>query len=217
MYEKILIIDDHPIARLGLIANIQKDLHPVEIAECGGDNALLSLSKHNFDLIIREGKIAGVFSFGLIQIILQKHPGTKILIFAGCDENVYSVSFLATGAIGYVSKSAPIETLQTAIENIPEGNILQAGSLTYDINKRPQYNTKIQMKRLSGRETEIASLLLKGQNITFISKAKNLKVSTVSTHKARIFSKLGIINLLQLKDALYLASYNNAFSSTGII
>ena len=64
--KKILIIDDHPIARFGLIANIQKDLHPVEIAECGGDNALLSLSKHNFDLIIMEGKVAGVFSFGQI-------------------------------------------------------------------------------------------------------------------------------------------------------
>lgn len=58
---------------------------------------------------------------------------------------------------------------------------------------------------LSVREFEIVSLLLNGQTISKIASTLNLSVSTVGTHKGRVFNKLNVTNLLELKElaALY--------------
>ena len=60
--------------------------------------------------------------------------------------------------------------------------------------------------QLSPREFEIVSLLLDGKTVTDISHALNIQTSTVGTHKARLFEKLGVTNLLELKE---LATTNN--------
>ncbi|HMO62217.1 MAG TPA: LuxR C-terminal-related transcriptional regulator [Ferruginibacter sp.] len=54
--------------------------------------------------------------------------------------------------------------------------------------------------KLSAREFEVASQLLSGKTVSDISKALHLQVSTVGTHKARLFEKLGVTNLLELKE-----------------
>jgi two-component system invasion response regulator UvrY len=53
---------------------------------------------------------------------------------------------------------------------------------------------------LSPREFEIVSLLLEGKTVTDISHTLNIQVSTVGTHKARLFEKLGVDNILKLKE-----------------
>ena len=53
---------------------------------------------------------------------------------------------------------------------------------------------------LSPREFEIVSLLLEGKTVTDISHTLNIQTSTVGTHKARLFEKLGVNNILQLKE-----------------
>ena len=213
--KKILIVDDQPISRSGLIVNIKRRVQDVEIVECTGETGLLHLACDNYDLIITDGKSAGIYSFDLIQMILLHYPGSNILIFTDCDEKIYRSSSLSTSAFGYLSKSASIETIQTSVENILKCNKPIADSLHNQIEYEHMNSGNIKKKRLSEREFEIAFLLLKGQSITYIAKSKNLKVSTISTHKTRIFSKLGIENLLQLKDALYLPTNNKTFSDNG--
>ena len=53
---------------------------------------------------------------------------------------------------------------------------------------------------LSPREFEIVSLLLEGKTVTDISHTLNIQTSTVGTHKARLFDKLGVDNILKLKE-----------------
>jgi len=53
---------------------------------------------------------------------------------------------------------------------------------------------------LSPREFEIVTLLLAGKTVTDISHELNIQTSTVGTHKARLFEKLGVDNILKLKE-----------------
>jgi DNA-binding NarL/FixJ family response regulator len=60
--------------------------------------------------------------------------------------------------------------------------------------------------KLSTREFEIVTLLLAGETAIEISKSMNLQASTVGTHKSRVFEKLGVTNILELKELA--TSYN---------
>ena len=118
------------------------------------------------------------------------------------SETLYGKRFIKAGADGYLSKDASVEEVKKAIETVLNGRRYLSADLMDAFIGEEQKNP---FNTLSDREFEIASLLLTGLSIIEIASKIHLQPSTVGTYKARIFEKLHVSNILQLKEqaALY--------------
>lgn len=200
--KKFLLVDDHVVVRSGIKGLLSEIFKPCEIDEAvDTDSAAEKLKTSRYDLIMMDIQMPNSDSLGLMEYIKVKYPEARVLIFSMSAENVYAKRFLKAGAKGFLSKDSSLEEIKKAINLILNNRkyisetlaeILADGSFT-DSSANP-------FDKLSAREFEITSLLLSGQTVSAISKSLNLQVSTIGTHKARIFEKLNVGNLLELKD-----------------
>ncbi|HEX2682487.1 MAG TPA: response regulator transcription factor, partial [Ferruginibacter sp.] len=140
-------------------------------------------------------------TLGLMEYIHITYPEARVLMFSMSAENIYAKRFMKAGASGFVSKEAPLEDITRAISTILNGKKYISDSLAEKLAE-DSYSGKSgnPFNELSPREFEIVSLLLEGKTVTDISHTLNIQTSTVGTHKARLFEKLGVTNILELKE-----------------
>lgn len=200
--KKFLIIDDHVVVRSGIKLLLSDFYAEARIDEAENENnALECINETAYDLVLLDVQLPGGDALGFMDHVKRKFPGLKVLVFTMSPENVYAKRFLQAGARGFLNKDAPLQELKNAV-----GRILQNGkymsSAVAEAMAKPLgkpiddnlFNT------LTSREFEIANLLLNGHTVSKIASLLSLQVSTVGTHKSKIFEKLKIKNLLELKD-----------------
>ena len=131
----------------------------------------------------------------------------KILIFSALDEDIYALRYLNAGASGYLNKGSNEDEMKQALKSM----MVSGKYITQNIKDRilDSYISKKPinpLEQLSNREVEVARLLIKGFGNLEIAEMLNIKKSTVSTFKNRIFEKLEIDNLADLIDFFNLYS-----------
>ncbi|MEO5966686.1 MAG: response regulator transcription factor [Ferruginibacter sp.] len=200
--KKFLIIDDHEVVRSGIKTLLSDIYKESEVDEANnGITALENIRNTNYDLAMLDIKMPNTDTLALMETIRNDFPDLKVLVFSMSPENLYAQRYLKAGARGFLNKDSSMEEIHKAIEQILSGkkyisdNLVEL--LASTVGKNPDEN---KFNLLSPREFEIATLLLSGQTISQMSKDLHLGVSTVGTHKARIFEKLGVTNLLELKE-----------------
>ena len=200
--KKFLIVDDHVIVRSGIKFLLSEVYKLAEIHEASdGDSATEKLKEHQFDLIMLDIQMPKTDSFGLMEYIHIKYPHARVLVFSVSAENTYARRFMKAGAYGFVSKEAPLEEIIKAINLVLNDRKYISESLAYKIAEDSfAGRSDNPFNKLSPREFEIVSLLLSGQTVSDISQSLNIQTSTVGTHKARLFEKLSITNILELKE-----------------
>jgi len=200
--KKFLLVDDHNVVRSGIKGLLIELFKPSEIFEAGdGETAIEILKIHNYDLIMMDIQMPKTDTLGLMEYIHIRYPEAKVLIFSMSAESIYAKRFLKAGARGFLSKDAPLEEIKKAIGLVLNNRkyiseTLAAVLAEESITERPSNP----FNQLSPREFEIVSLLLSGQTLSDISKLLNLQISTIGTHKARLFDKLHVSNILELKE-----------------
>ncbi|MEC3881687.1 response regulator transcription factor [Parapedobacter sp. 10938] len=168
---KWLVKQHFPMSAIGEAKNFQETLS--------------DLPKKNYDLVVLDAEIGdNAHLLGAVQRIKSLSPLTRILIFSELDEAVYGPKYLAFGTNGFLAKNADVDDIVLAIETALRGDVFHGGD-------------KVD-HRLSSREYQIADLLVKGTSLSQIGKSINLKETTISTYKKRIFEKLGVKTLSDL-------------------
>jgi two-component system invasion response regulator UvrY len=206
--KKFLLVDDHFVVRSGIRGLLIEIFKPCEVHEAdSGEAASEKLKKNTYDLVMMDVQMPNTDTLGLMEYIHTKYAETKVLIFSMSAENIYAKRFLKAGAKGFLPKDSSLEEIKKAINLILNDRKYISESLAMSfaddsISDKPTNP----FDKLSSREFEITSLLLAGQAVGEISKALNLQVSTVGTHKARLYEKLGVTNLMELKELAM--SYN---------
>jgi two-component system invasion response regulator UvrY len=200
--KRFLLIDDHVVVRAGISTLLQRTFAPAEIFEAAnGREAMERLAERSYALVVLDIQMPGTDAQVLLSDILLKYPDSKVLIFSMSSESVHAKRYLRYGAKGFVSKEAGLEEIIKAIKIILDNRRYISDALANQLASESfDTQTANPFNKLSTREFEIASLLLTGQTISKISAKINIRVSTVGTHKARMFEKLGVSNLLQLKE-----------------
>ncbi|MEQ1553086.1 MAG: response regulator transcription factor [Ferruginibacter sp.] len=200
--QKFLLIDDHVIVRTGiklLIASIYIDSQIDEAKD--GDSALALVNDNEYDFAMLDVLMPNTDSLALMETFKEKCPNLKVLVFSMNAEKVYAMRYLKAGAKGFVSKDAPMDEVRKAIDMVLNGkkyiseemlSLLAEGKVD-SANKNP-------FSLLSSREFEIVLMLLNGKTISGIAAELQLGISTIGTHKGRIFIKLKVNNLLELQD-----------------
>lgn len=189
------------VVRSGIRTLLRDIYKSSEIDEApDGESALNFLKEHKYDLAILDIQLPKTDSFGLMEYLKVKYPELKVLIFSMSSENIYARRFLKAGARGFLNKNAELEEIKKAIDLILKGKKYLSDAMMEILAEGTGEKDGNLFNLLSPREFEIVSLLLKGETLSQIANMLNLQVSTVGTHKARIFDKLKVGNILELKE-----------------
>lgn len=193
---KIIIADDHPIVRKGIVQIIKEGLNFPSIHEVDNAESLYSLVvKEDFDLAVVDITFPGRSGLEALIDIKKVKPNLPVLILSINSAEHYGIRALKNGASGYLMKdAAPMELIQ-AINQILQGkkyisNIM--GQKLIDSLNEPVQKEAFDL--LSDRELEVFKSLAKGMSIKEIAEKLSLSVTTVSTYRARILEKLNFSN-----------------------
>ena len=197
---KVLIADNHPIVRLG-IKNVLDSASDFEVIDDVATTTELfsSLKKASPDVVILEMDIPEINGIATLRKIKQEYPEIKVLIYSGQSEDVYALSTIRAGAFGYLSKTADLDYIISAVRKVSEGSMF----ITNELAQRLAFDEGTQkprrfFRKLSTREVEVLKLLASGKRNKDVAQGLNLNEKTVSTYKARLMKKLNVDNLVDL-------------------
>ncbi len=196
-----LVIDDHQVVRRGIKNVINLYYKPEVICEAQNETeARENLLQRNFDLIIMDVQMPDTDPLALIDFIRELNPDCKVLMFSMTVEKIYANKFYNAGVMGFVSKSAGLNELTTAIDLALSGRKYFSAAFTDQlmVNGSASENFTNPFEKLSSREMQVAKLMMKEKAVTSIAKQLSLNPSTLASHKSHIFQKLGINSLNEL-------------------
>ncbi|MBW8244343.1 response regulator transcription factor [Muricauda oceani] len=197
---KVLIADNHPIVRLGIRQVLETSSDIEVIADVSTTEELFKTLKDvNPDVVILEMDIPEINGIATLRKMKLEFPDIKTLMYSGQSEDVYALSTIRAGAFGYLSKTADLEYIITAVKKVSEGNMF----ITNELAQRLAFDEGTQkprrfFRKLSSREVEVLKLLASGKRNKEVAEGLNLNEKTVSTYKARLMKKLNVDNLVDL-------------------
>lgn len=182
---EVLIVDDHPIMRVGIAAMISKCNEMKVIAFAGsGEEAIEKFTKHRPDIVLLDLRLPGMSGVETLQEINCKFPGARIIIltmYEG-DEDIHRA--MNAGAKGYLAKGLAPETLLAAIRKVHAGGSYVPAPISKSLAARTSDTC------LSVRECEVLQLLAKGKSNKEIALELGIRESTVKGHISVIFTRL---------------------------
>jgi len=194
---RVVLVDDHPVYRLGLKALIDEcdDLKVVGEAD-NAEDALRLVGAGEVRGVIVDVMLRGqAGGLELVRVLRQRAPELAILVISMHDETVYAERAVGLGANGYTSKSDPPERFLAALRSVLRGEMFLSASVTQTLLKQrmlaPGYGPS-GLASLSNRELEVFELLGRGMATRRVAESLHLSVKTVESHRARIRDKLGL-------------------------
>ena len=200
----ILIADDHPIVRSGLKLIIRESLPEAMLFEArNGAELIKQVTDQNPDIVIMDLNMPNTDPQRVMENMLLIKPGLGIIILSMNKEEIYGNMYLNMGAMAYLQKGCETSHIIKAIETVADGNLYITKEMhhLYRAKKTGIYSNS-PFAALSKKEMEVLRHIAKGESGTAISKTMNLSTSTVGTHKAKIFTKLNISGIFELKEIL---------------
>ncbi len=200
----ILLADDHPLVRSGLIKLFEpyKEFSIIGEANDGEEAVALTLKLHP-EVVVLDVSMPKVNGIEATKQIKEKLPSTKVLILTMYDNEEYVYQIFKSGASGYVLKNSTREQLANAIRAVARGEKFFSPEVSeimiHSYLKRtgqqitsPTHSKENNSLPLTKREKEILSLIGEGLNNSQIAERLYISSRTVDTHRTNIMQKLDI-------------------------
>lgn len=197
---QILIADDHFVVKSGLKLVINGYYADYKLTFASDFKEIFEkLNRQSFTMLILDASFPDGNSLSIIEKVITIQPEIKILMYTALEENIFAPRFLELGVKGYLSKMADEDEIILAVTKVLNGEIyiskaMKELMLDHFMKKSPTNP----FEKLSRREFEIMVLLVQGVANLEISNKLDIKPSTISTYKNRIFEKLDISNISEL-------------------
>jgi two-component system invasion response regulator UvrY len=191
---RILIADDHSVVRKGLKQILQNEFSTALIEEVGDAEELVKkIMMEEWDIVISDISMPGRSGLDVLTQIRQSHPKLPFLILSMYPEDQYAVRVLKAGASGYLNKDSAPEELVKAINRVLSGKKYITPSIAERlVTTVDKPGGEFNHEGLSDREFEVMKLLASGKTVSEISDQISLSVSTISTYRARIMTKMNL-------------------------
>ena len=188
---RILLIDDHPIVRLGVRRILSDHFNPVFIGEAGdAESGSAQALTEEWDVVVLDITMPGAVGLDVLKHIREQRPLLPILVLSIHPANQFARRALHAGASGYLTKDSAPSELVGAIEDVKRGRRYVSEAV-----KATMAGTKSRIsthEALSDREYQALRMLGSGRTVSEISEELGLSVKTVSTYRARVLQKLGM-------------------------
>ncbi|WP_405325363.1 response regulator [Leeuwenhoekiella sp. LLG6367-2.1] len=197
----ITIADHHPVITDGLSHILRNTDHEILDVIVDGNDLKASLENQVPDLVVMEIDLPNLQGLSAIKELRRNFPGLKIMIFSTHPEEMYALSAIKAGAMGYVGKTVDSATVLKALIQVARGGIYLNNALVEMLsNTDPSKNNSLayRYKKLSTRETEVLNMLSSGKRNKDIAESLDINEKTVSTYKTRLLKKLDAGSLAEL-------------------
>lgn len=183
---RILLVDDHPMVREGLVARLQAVPRFEVVGEAGNRaEALAQLAGTQPDVVLMDVGLKDINGIALGAEMLAQQPSIKLLMFSMYDNPEYVQRALTAGARGYVLKDAPAQEIVSAIDAVASGGTFLSAAVSGRL-----FRGQAPKPVLTPRESEILSALGRGASSKQIARELDLSVRTVEAHRQSIKRKL---------------------------
>jgi len=186
---KVLIVDDHPMVAEGIQSILESydDVAVVGTAFNGRD-VMDRLETLDPDVILMDLNMPEIGGLTATEMVLERRPGTRVVILTMHDSPEYISSALSHGAMGYLLKDVPTDEIKLAIDTVMQGQrYLCTGAQGSIAPKEGEPR-----EALTEREQTILLQLAAGKSNKEVAVALEISVRTVETHRKNIKRKLGI-------------------------
>jgi DNA-binding NarL/FixJ family response regulator len=182
---KILIVDDHPIMRVGIAALISSSKEMECVGQAGtGEEAIQQHDALKPDVTLMDLRLPGISGVETIRRIRQTSPDARIIVLTTYegDEDIHQA--MEAGASGYLVKGLPQEMLVNAVRRVHAGGRYLPPPMSQALAARtPDSN-------LSTRERQVLALVAKGNSNKEIAVALGITEATVKCHVSVILMRL---------------------------
>ncbi|GAA2972563.1 DNA-binding NarL/FixJ family response regulator [Microbacterium terrae] len=190
---RVIVVDDHPIFRRGLIALLRA--HDIEVVgEAGnGLEALEIVTAESPDVVLMDISMPDLGGIEATERLLALDPAARVVVITLHDDEATVARALAAGASAYVTKQSSPEQILAAVQAAADGALWLGPGVPRPLPSRPQpvQETTTALPGLTPRESVIADLVSRGLPNPVIAERLHLSVKTVANYVSIIALKLG--------------------------
>ena len=193
---RVLVIDDHPIVRLGIrhLLSSQQDLELCGEAGAAADGLSMAVATRPELALVDLSLVQGT-GMDLIRQLREAVDGLQVLVISMHDESLYAERALRAGARGYIMKDAAIDGLTDAIRQVLAGSIYVSPRVSQGMLQRIAHEERGQagaLGALTDRELQVFELIGRGKSSADIAAQLGVSVKTIETYRANIRNKLNL-------------------------
>jgi DNA-binding NarL/FixJ family response regulator len=187
---RVLVVDDHPVVRSGLVAllAVEPDLQVVGEAADGAE-ALAAVKTTAPHVVLMDLRMPGMDGADATARIVGDHPGTRVLVLTTFDTDDDILRAVEAGASGYLLKDTRRDELVEAIRAAARGETVLAPPVAARLMGRMRAGSP---EQLTPREVEVLAAVGRGLSNGDIGRELFIGEATVKTHLLRVFQKLGV-------------------------
>ena len=187
---KVLIVDDHPLVRSGLIAlfEVYEDVKIIAEADNGKEAIELS-AKYKPDIVLMDLIMPDISGIEATAEINKKCPGIKIIILTSYIDKKLLENSLKAGAVGYILKNISGDNLIAAIRDAYRGDTILSSEASNILISNLKKTGEIEYN-LTPQEKKILNHLINGMPNKMIAREESLSLSTIKFHVSNILGKL---------------------------
>jgi len=189
---RVLVVDDHPIMRVGIAAIIQATPDMTTVAQAGsGEEAVELYEKYLPDVTLMDLRLPGMSGVEAIRILIARHRNAKFVVLTTYegDEDIHQA--LEAGARSYIIKGMPHDALVSALRRVHAGGRFLPTPVSRALSSR------LPNSDLSAREREVLDLIAQGKSNKEIATELGISESTVKCHVSVILMRLNVTDRTQ--------------------
>jgi len=209
--QRILIVDDHEVVRLGLKSLLEHHTQFEVVGEAEtAKEAIEQVARHLPDIVLMDIRLPGTSGIDACEEITANYPDSRVVILTSYADDEMLFSAIRAGASGYVLKQIGGNDLIRALEAVGRGEAMLDPSVTQrvfqEVRRAVKEEEAAAFINLSQQEKHVLLLVSEGRTNREIAKALFLGEGTVRNYVSSILSKLGVSN--RAEAAAYAVEHN---------
>ena len=192
----ILIVDDHPLYREGMVSALRAQMADVEVlgANSAEEGLQVLLDNPDIDLVLMDVRLPGIDGFAALSVYGARFPTVACMLVSGSEEPHYLKRAFEAGASGFIPKSLSVGDVTVAIRRVLDGGVFVPDEAPVAPKKAASGDS---ITHLTLRQLEALRLLGEGYTNKEIARALDITERTAKAHVAAIFEALGADNRTQ--------------------
>lgn len=198
MSVRVLLADDHPLFRDGIMSLLSARDYAVVGQAGNGAEAVRLVEQLHPDLVLMDIRMPGLNGLDATRLIQAAHPEIKIVILTVSEEDDDLFEAIKCGAVGYIQKSLDSDQFFDLLDAVLRGEVgmtpTLAGKILHDYARRRHPSPQPTIEELTPREYEVLELVAQGATNAEIAAQLGISENTVKFHMKNILQKLHASN-----------------------